>query len=114
MYMLRRSLGIEPAADLNSLTNTYTMAADRAGFHVRQTSPVQDVHSAGNTAELNGIHHHQPFFTFEFFEKIYSSQTKVTESRAGGQTTQFQFLVNGLADTVIGDEIVTDADNQST
>ena len=112
VYMLRASLGVQPATDLNGFPDTDAMPAHRAWFHIGQSRPVENVNGPRSATELHGIDHHQSLLAIEFFEEINPPQAEITEPRAGGQAAQFQAAMDGLPHSVIGNQVVADADHQ--
>ncbi len=112
--ILRRFLGIEASSHLYRLTHADTMAAYRSRSTGRNGMPVKDVDRPRCSPQLHGVNDDQKIFTVDFLEEIDAAHTQKDQADSNREGCFLETGVNGLARSVIGNEIIADAEYESS
>ena len=106
------ALRIEAGADGQGLADSDAVTADRTRRCLGQLLPAQAMDGAGNPAELYGIDNHQQLLAIQFLEEIDTAQPEKDQAHRFCKMVLAESLVDGPTHSVIGNQLVADADDQ--
>lgn len=113
-YPSRCPFRIEAPSDFDRLAHPDAMPADRTGLASRDGLPVEDVDRPGSSPQLHRVDHHQQVLAVDLFKKIYSAQAKKNQAGPTWERGLFKTCMDSLSRPVIGNEIVADAEDESS
>lgn len=114
IYILGRPLRVEASSHFDRLTHADTMPAYRSRPAGRYGMPVKDMDGSRCSPQLHRINHDQKIFTVDLLKEIDAAKAKKNQANSSWKGYFFETGVNGLARSVIGNEIVADAEDESS